>query len=161
MVLQVIEDMIRAIGNGPLGGILKELFGWDLANVKLMRVEKVTWTDDARKRIEAKYKKPQTDTSSTAENRRFSNLRNMATGGTVYPRSGGTVVRVAEAGMPERVEPLDPNGLSNRDKAMIKMLAPGAGGINIVVNPSPGMDERELAKMVSRRIGFEIRRGTI
>jgi phage-related minor tail protein len=33
--------------------------------------------------------------------------------------------------------------------------------INMVINPSPGMDERSLAEMVSRRIAFEIRKGTI
>lgn len=100
--------------------------------------------------------------SIRAENTRFSRLApQMAKGGTVFPSMGGTVVNVAEAGRPERIEPLDPNGLSQRDKAMIKMLAPGAGGINITVNPSPGMDEKELAAIVSRRLGFEIRRGTI
>ena len=35
------------------------------------------------------------------------------------------------------------------------------GGINIVVNPSPGMDERALAAAVSRRLAFEIKKGTI
>ena len=32
--------------------------------------------------------------------------------------------------------------------------------IQITVNPSPGMDERELATMVSRRLAYELRRGT-
>lgn len=100
--------------------------------------------------------------SNRAESNRFNRLApRMAKGGTVFPSMGGTVVNVAEAGRPERIEPLDPNGLSQRDKAMIKMLSPGAGGINITVNPSPGMDEKELAAIVSRRIGFEIKRGTI
>ena len=34
-------------------------------------------------------------------------------------------------------------------------------GINIVVNPSPGMNEKALAEAVSRRLAFEIRKGTI
>jgi hypothetical protein len=40
----------------------------------------------------------------------------------------------------------------------------GAGigsGISITVNPSPGMDERALAAAVSRRLAYEIRRGTV
>ena len=90
------------------------------------------------------------------------NIPNFADGGTVYPSPGGTVARIAEAGRPERIEPLDPDGLSARDKAIIKELSPAAGnGISITVNPSQGMDEKELAELVSRKLAFEIRRGSI
>lgn len=85
----------------------------------------------------------------------------LADGGVVMPSSGGTIAQLAEAGRPERVEPLDEKGLSRRDYAMINALAGGAGGINITVNPSPGMDERELAAAVSRRLAFEIKKGAI
>lgn len=34
-----------------------------------------------------------------------------------------------------------------------------APNINVTVNASPGMDERELANMVSRKIAFEVRKG--
>ena len=37
----------------------------------------------------------------------------------------------------------------------------GTSGINITVNPSPGMNEKDLAAAVSRRLAFEIRKGTI
>ncbi len=80
-------------------------------------------------------------------------------GGTVFPRPGGTFAQIAEAGRPERVEPLDPDGLSNRDKAIIRELSGGANGTTINVYPSAGMDERELANMVSRKLAFEIRKG--
>ncbi len=86
-------------------------------------------------------------------------IPNFAEGGVVYPKSGGTLGLIAEAGRPERIEPLDPEGLSKRDRAMIEMLAGPAGGINITVNPSPGMDERELAALVSRQLAFQLRRG--
>lgn len=33
--------------------------------------------------------------------------------------------------------------------------------VNIVVNPAPGMDEKQIASIVSRRLAFEIRRGGI
>jgi len=36
-----------------------------------------------------------------------------------------------------------------------------SAGINIVVNSAPGMNEKELAAAVSRRLAFEIRRGTV
>lgn len=85
---------------------------------------------------------------------------NMALGGTVYPRRGGTIVRVAEAGRPERIEPLDSNGLSQRDKALIGYLSSGGGGgMTVNVYPSPGMDERELAAKVSRAIRSQMRKG--
>jgi phage-related minor tail protein len=87
----------------------------------------------------------------------------MAKGGTVLPSAGGSLVNVAEAGRPERIEPLDANGLSNRDKAMIDFLTKNRIGdgqpIQIIVNPSAGMNERDLAEMVSRKLAFELRRG--
>ena len=83
----------------------------------------------------------------------------LAEGGVVRPSAGGTLARIGEAGRPERVEPLDPDGLSKRDKAMIQMLSGGAGGMTINVYPSQGMDESELANMVSRQIAFQLRRG--
>jgi hypothetical protein len=87
------------------------------------------------------------------------NIPYLAQGGIVSPNNGGTLAMIAEAGRPERVEPLDPDGLSKRDKAMIELLAGDSKGIQITVNPSPGMDERELANLVSRQLAFQLRRG--
>jgi hypothetical protein len=84
----------------------------------------------------------------------------LAKGGIVMPSAGGTLATIGEAGRPERVEPLDPDGLSKRDKAMIKLLSSGqGGGMTVNVYPSPGMDETELASLVSRQIAFQLRRG--
>lgn len=84
----------------------------------------------------------------------------LATGGVVRPSSNGTFAQLAEAGKSERVEPLDAQGLSVRDRAIIAELSGGKGTtINMVVNPSAGMDERELAAIVSRQIAFQTRRG--
>jgi hypothetical protein len=83
-----------------------------------------------------------------------------ARGGTIMPKSGGTLVTVAEAAKPERIEPLDEQGLSNRDRAIIKLLSGGAGGGNVFhIYPSQGMDETELAKMVGRELAFQMRKG--
>ncbi len=90
------------------------------------------------------------------------NIPPFAKGGTVYPQPGGVIAQVAEAGRPERIEPLDPDGLSKRDKAMIEMLSGGGGkGTTINVYPSPGMDEVELASVISREISFMMRKGAI
>ena len=76
------------------------------------------------------------------------------------PSSGGTVATIAEAGRPERIEPLDPDGLSKRDKAMINLLTKGGtAGATFNVYPSAGMDEVELAALISRQIAFQTRRG--
>jgi len=84
----------------------------------------------------------------------------LAKGGVIPATPGGTMALIGEAGRAERVEPLDANGLSRRDKAMIDYMSGGAGrGINIVVNPSAGMDERELANLVSRQLAYQMRRG--
>jgi phage-related minor tail protein len=84
----------------------------------------------------------------------------LAKGGIIPATPGGVLATIGEAGRPERVEPLDPDGLSKRDRAMIAMLSGGgAGGISITVNPSPGMDERELAALVSRQLAFQLRKG--
>ena len=88
------------------------------------------------------------------------NIPNLAKGGVIQPTPGGTLARIAEAGRPERVEPLDEDGLSKRDKAIISMLSGGnQGGNTFNVYPSEGMDERELAEMVSRLVAFQVRRG--
>ena len=83
----------------------------------------------------------------------------LAEGGVINPTRGGVLARIGEAGKAERIEPLDADGLSKRDRAIITMLSGGAGGINITVNPSPGMDEVELASLVSRQLAFQLRRG--
>lgn len=83
----------------------------------------------------------------------------LATGGIVQPTRGGTLATIAEAGRPERVEPLDPDGLSKRDKAMIQFLSGGMNGATFNIYPSPGMDEVELASLVSRQIAFQLRKG--
>lgn len=83
----------------------------------------------------------------------------LALGGTVPATPGGILARIGEGGRAERVEPLDATGLSKRDRAIITMLSGGQGGINITVNPSPGMDEVELASLVSRQLALQLRRG--
>lgn len=87
-------------------------------------------------------------------------LTNLALGGIVPATPGGMLARIGEAGRPERVEPLDPDGLSKRDKAMIDRLS-GGGGATVNVYPSQGMDERELAELVSRKLAHQMRRGSI
>lgn len=91
------------------------------------------------------------------------NIPLLAAGGVVRPTPGGTLARIGEAGRPERIEPLDDEGLSKRDRALVTLLAGGGGGSGATVNvyPSEGMDETELAALVSRQIAFQMKRGGI
>jgi len=97
----------------------------------------------------------------TNDSGRFeSRARPMALGGVISPSRSGTLALLAEAGRPERVEPLDPDGLSRRDKAMIEFLSGGVkGGITMNIYPSEGMSETELASKISRELAFQLRRG--
>lgn len=85
----------------------------------------------------------------------------LAKGGVAMPVPGGILANIAEGGRPERIEPLDPDGLSQRDKAIIKELSGKQGGTGMTFNiyPSAGMDERALAEMISRKIAFMTRKG--
>jgi len=84
-----------------------------------------------------------------------------AKGGVVQPSRGGTIARIGEAGRPERVEPLDPSGLSKRDRAMIAELSGGGAGNTFNIYPSEGMDERELAEMISEKLAGMVRKGGV
>jgi phage-related protein len=87
-------------------------------------------------------------------------IHKLADGGIVSPKNGGTLALLAEAGKSERIEPLDANGLSNRDKALIARMTSGAGGgVTINVHPTPGMSSSEVAAMVSRQFAFHMRAG--
>ena len=97
---------------------------------------------------------------STGELKEYVQPNKFAMGGTVFPQPGGVLATIAEAGRAERIEPLDPDGLSKRDKAMIQLLSGGAGsGVTVNVYPSPGMNERELASVVSRQLALQFRTG--
>jgi phage-related protein len=59
---------------------------------------------------------------------RIPRLPRLAAGGVVGPTGMGTLALIAEGGRSERVEPLDPTGLSARDRAIIDRLSGGSGG---------------------------------
>lgn len=86
-------------------------------------------------------------------------LPRLAMGGTVFPSAGGSIVNVAEAGRPERIEPLDPDGLSKRDRAIMGLNGVGGGKIEIIVNPPAGTNNAEIARMVSRELSLQMRKG--
>jgi murein DD-endopeptidase MepM/ murein hydrolase activator NlpD len=90
----------------------------------------------------------------------------LAKGGIVPATPGGVLSVIGEAGRNERVEPLDPRGMSNRDRAMIDLIqqAVNSGQANrgdtFHVHPAPGMNEEQLASMVSRRVAWRRSVGT-
>lgn len=68
-----------------------------------------------------------------------------------------TVTLVGEAG-PEAIVPL---GQTPGNSPLPNGFGLGGGNIEINVYPSAGMDENELADMVSRKLAYQMRRGTI
>jgi hypothetical protein len=134
-VIDKINQALALLAGNPLGDFARDVLGFDVS-VGIPKIPRANFSSQVGKAL------------------------GLAKGGIVSPRGGGTMALIAEAGRPERVEPLDPDGLSKRDKAMIQFLTNGnAGGINITVNPSAGMDETELAGVISRRLAYELRRG--
>lgn len=87
----------------------------------------------------------------------------MAKGGTVYPSSGGTIVQVAEAGRAERIEPLDPNGISDRDRAWVELFTQGLprGDVQITVVMRENEDMEAFAQRVSQLISRDMRMGAL
>lgn len=84
----------------------------------------------------------------------------LAAGGIVRPTTGGSIVNVAEAGRAERIEPLDAQGLSVRDRAIIAaMTSDRPAGVTLNLYPPPGANNREIADMVNREIAFQMRKG--
>ena len=92
--------------------------------------------------------------------------RFLAKGGVARATAGGILATIAEAGRDERVEPLDRDGLSVRDKALIKSMAEayganGGGGPTVV---RVYIGDRELTdivkyEVVTRRKGSGARPG--
>ncbi len=86
----------------------------------------------------------------------------MKNGGTVMPSPGGSIVNIAEAGQPERVEPLDPNGISERDKAWAKLFTAdmARGDVNIFVTKNDGEDDEAFARRLAKIINDDVRMGS-
>lgn len=91
--------------------------------------------------------KPSRDTITTMRN---FGVKGFATGGIVPATPGGLLAMIGEAGRSERVEPLDRQGLSVRDRAMIDLLSRQGGTGNVDVRVFIG--NRELTDIVDVRI---------
>jgi phage-related protein len=83
----------------------------------------------------------------------ISKIPHLAKGGIVGAIPGGTLAVVAEGGRPERIEPLDRDGLSKRDKAMLdKLNSGGVGEIRVFIG------DTELTNLVRKvQIDQEVR----
>jgi hypothetical protein len=163
-LLDRFEGTLRALGNSPLGDLAKDLFGIDMATFSIERIQKIDLAGAIGKNIQAGLdaKKNKDIRESFSTGNRGSKIPKLAEGGVVYPSMGGTMVTVAEAGRPERIEPLDANGLSDRDKALVQAMAGSSGsGISLNVYPSPGMNVNELTEAISRKLAMQMNRGSI
>ena len=76
-------------------------------------------------------------------------IPHLAKGGVIMPTSGGTLAVVAEAGRAERVEPLDSDGLSKRDRAWLNQIGSGGDG-EVLVQVFIG--DTELNSKIDQRV---------
>lgn len=85
----------------------------------------------------------------------------LAQGGIVSPTPGGTFARIAEAGRRERVEPLGPDGLSERDRAILAANRGNSGFQIGEINVTAGPGERaaESLPRALRRLQFQMAGG--
>jgi murein DD-endopeptidase MepM/ murein hydrolase activator NlpD len=80
----------------------------------------------------------------------------LASGGVVRSTPGGVLATLAEAGKNERVEPLDSQGLSARDRALIREMArqfgvtQGGGGNAYVLNVQTRNTEQTIVEQFKR-----------
>lgn len=73
----------------------------------------------------------------------------LARGGVAKATTGGILSVIAEAGKNERVEPLDNNGMSKRDREIMKLFAANGKGGDMTVNvnnPAPERASVSVAK---------------
>jgi tetratricopeptide (TPR) repeat protein len=160
--IRQFQNFVNTIGNTPLGDFVRDVFGIDLATFKLGEIKNVNWVADMMKNSASMAPKSSlTNNSMSGGSRdriRANGLPKLADGGIVQATTGGVVAIIGEGGQRERVEPLDANGLSERDKSIINMLS-GGTGVTIHVHPSQGMNETELANIVSRKLAVEMGKG--
>jgi phage-related protein len=122
---------LESLGSGIVSGLKIALNGViDAVNVVIGGI------NDA---IDLANKLPGPDIPTIAK------IPRLAKGGTVLPTASGTLAMIAEAGRPERVEPLDAQGLSVRDRAIIDRLS---GGSNGPANVTVMIGTRELTELV-------------
>jgi hypothetical protein len=156
--IRQFQNFVNTIGNTPIGDFVRDVFGIDLKTFKLGEIKNVNWVADMMKSSAGMAPKSSlTNSSASGDRRRGDGSFKLAEGGIVSATAGGISAIIGEGGRDERVEPLDPSGLSQRDRAMIQMLSGGGATINVYA--SPGMDETEVANIVSRKLAFQLRKG--
>lgn len=107
-------DFIAGVGDAVLDGIKAAVnFVIDIINTI---IHGINWAIDLANHLPG------------ADIPHIPDIPRLAKGGVVSPDGGGTLAMIAEAGKAERVEPLDANGLSARDRALIDRLAGSGGG---------------------------------
>lgn len=80
----------------------------------------------------------------------------LAKGGVARATPGGVLSVIAEAGQHERVEPLDKDGFSKRDRAMLDAIREsGRGGMAVTINNPERERASESVTDVLRRTAFD------
>lgn len=81
-------------------------------------------------------------------------IPHLAEGATVLPRRGGTLAVLAEAG---RAESVVDTGLLNRALEQGIGGANSGPGVQMTINPAPGMSEETIGRIAAARLDYELR----
>lgn len=123
-------DFIAGVGEAVLDGIKTAInFVIDVINTI---IDGINWAIDLANKL------PGPDIPN------IPTIPRLARGGVVPASGDGMLSLIGEAGRPERVEPLDPSGLSVRDRALIRELAGSGSGGGVAVY----IGTRELTELV-------------
>lgn len=128
--IRQINGMLEALSQGAFGDFMRDVFGVDTSGVRIAELENVDWAGD----LKAKFDNQ--DIKDRYAGSRFG-------GADARVSTGGAINASAAQANPQFAKYMD-------DKKT---------EVNITVNPSAGMDEKELASIVGREIAMQSRKG--
>jgi hypothetical protein len=177
----VSSDITAALDGGLIGqetaNMLTEALGSEATIAEIQKVARALRAAVANELLDPVYIEIVTKTAGATGPYVGPTIGKMATGGLIRGPGTGTsdsiMARlsngeyVVNAKATSMFRPLLDAINYNRSLPMSQVQAQqeqsvsSTNNINITVNPSPGMDERELAKMVSRQIAYTMRKGSM
>lgn len=166
-----ITDAVKGFGGffhdafSGIAGFVKKAFGGVLGAVKTPINGIISLVNSAIRglnKLQVKVPKGVPIIGGTTFGLNIPTIPQLAAGGIVLPTPGGSIVNVAEAGRPEAITPLDSNGLSAGDRAVLDAVRNSKGSnVTIHLHPPAGADNAAIAAMVNTEISFRSRKGAV
>jgi hypothetical protein len=174
-VINGINGVLKTMTAGPVRDAIKAFTGIQLGpEFKIPTLKYVDWSGDARKalyrNIENMEKKPlspgrpATGGQGALERKGIGPTRPATGAGAFLPSTGTPIGTMATTGLPSQTGSMSSgSALSEADIRRISLAVSTSQGaktpVTINVYGAPGMDEAEIAEMVSRKISFAMTKG--